>query len=50
VVVVQEFSQLLAQAFVALALVAENDGAFEQRMLQLLGQVAPEIGSRCAKD
>jgi hypothetical protein len=33
VVIVQEFGQLLAQAFIALALMAEQDGAFEQDVL-----------------
>jgi hypothetical protein len=50
VVIVKEFSQLFAQTFVALALVPKNDGAFEQGVLQLLGQVAPEIGRGRAED
>jgi hypothetical protein len=50
VVIVKEFSQLLAQTFVALALVPKNDGAFEQGVLQLLGQLAPEIGRGRAED
>ena len=49
-VIVKEFSQLLAQTFVALALVPKNDGAFEQGVLQLLGQVAPEVGRGRAED
>jgi hypothetical protein len=36
-VVVQELRQLLPQAFVPLAFVTENNRAFEQRFLQLLG-------------
>ena len=44
VLVVQELGQLLAQALVALSLVAPDDGALEQGVLQLLRQVAPEIG------
>jgi hypothetical protein len=32
--VVQELGQLLAQAFVALGLVAEHDGPLEQSLLQ----------------
>ena len=36
-VIVQEFRQLLPQAFIALAFVAKNDRAFKQRFLQLLG-------------
>jgi hypothetical protein len=50
VVIVKEFSQLLAQTFVALALVPKNNGAFEQGVLQLLGQVAPEVGRGRAED
>jgi len=41
--VVQEFGELLSQTFIALALVAKNDGAFEKQMLQLLRQIAPEV-------
>jgi hypothetical protein len=43
VMIVEEFGQLLAQAFVALAFVAENDGPFEQGLLKLLRQVAPKV-------
>jgi hypothetical protein len=50
VVIVKEFSQLLAQTFVALALVPKNDGTFEQGVLQILGQVAPEVGRGGAED
>src|ERR1700730_6429647 len=39
--VVQEFCQLLAQALVALAFVAEHDRALEQSVLQLVRQLAP---------
>lgn len=42
--VVQKLRQLLAQAFVDLALMSEHDGAFEQRVLQILRQRAPQIG------
>ncbi len=44
VMLVQEFSQLLAQAFIALAFVTEKDCPFEQRLLLLLRQLAPQIG------
>jgi len=48
---VEEFGQLLAQAFVALTLVAEKDGSFEQRLLQFLEQMTPKIrGSRAEND
>lgn len=36
-VVVQEFSQLFPQTFVAFAFVTENNRAFEEQFLQLLG-------------
>jgi len=36
-VIVQEFRQLLSQAFIALAFVTKNNRAFKQRFLQLLG-------------
>jgi hypothetical protein len=42
--VVQEFGQLLAETFVALALVTEHDGPLEQGMLKLLRQIAPKVG------
>jgi hypothetical protein len=45
VMIVQEFGQLLAQAFVALASMTEQDCPFEQRLLLLLRQLAPQIGS-----
>ena len=48
--IVKKFGQLLAQAFVALGLVAENDGAFEQRMLKFLRQIAPEIRGSGSQD
>jgi len=41
--IVEEFGQLLAQAFIALAFVAESDGPFEQGLLQLLWQSAPKV-------
>ncbi len=45
--VVEKFCQLLAQAFILLALMAEYDGALEQNMLQIWRQPAPKIsGSR----
>jgi len=45
--IVQEFGQLLAQALVLLALMAEHDGALKQRILQIVRQLAPKIrGSR----
>lgn len=43
-VIVQEFGQLLAQAFIALALMAKHDCAFEEQLLKFLRQMAPEIG------
>lgn len=48
--VVQKFRQLLAQAFVALALMSEHDGAFEQDVLQILRQLAPQIGGGGAEN
>ena len=42
-VIVQEFRQLLPQAFVALAFVTENDGPFKEGFLERLGQMAPEV-------
>jgi hypothetical protein len=48
--IVQKFCQLLAQALVAFALVAEDDGPLEQQVLKLLRQIAPEIGCGRAKD
>ena len=47
--VVQKFRQLFAQALVGLALVPQHDGAFEQRVLQVVRQLAPQIGGGCAK-
>jgi hypothetical protein len=49
-VVVQEFRQLLPQAFVAFAFVAENDCPFKEGFLQFLREVAPEIERRGAKN
>jgi hypothetical protein len=49
VMIVQEFGQLLAQAFILLAFMAEHHRALEQRVLQLLRQMAPEIGGRCSE-
>jgi len=40
----QEFCQLLAQTFILLTLVAEHYRALEQAVLQLLRQLAPQIG------
>jgi len=48
--IVEEFGQLLAQAFIALAFVAENDGPFEQGLLQLLRQITPQVRGGCAED
>ena len=48
--VVQKFRQLFAQALVGLALVPQHDGAFEQRVLQVVRQLAPQIGGSCAED
>ncbi|HMK70304.1 MAG TPA: hypothetical protein VK442_04955 [Xanthobacteraceae bacterium] len=50
VVIVEEFGQLLAQAFIPLALMAEHDGPFEQGLLKLLRQIAPKVRDRRAKD
>src|ERR1051326_7657865 len=44
--IVQEFGQLLAQALVALGLMAEQHGAFEQDLLQLVRQMAPHVRGR----
>jgi hypothetical protein len=48
-VVVQEFRQLLPQAFVTLAFVTENDGPFKEGFLERLGQMAPEVERGGAK-
>ena len=48
--IVEEFGELLTQAFIALAFVAENDGPFEQGLLELLRQIAPKVRGRRAKD
>jgi hypothetical protein len=48
--IVEEFGQLLAQAFVLLAFVAEHDGPFEQGLLKFLRQIAPKVRGRRAKD
>ncbi len=50
VMIVEEFGQLLAQAFIPLGLVAENDGPFEQGLLKLLRQIAPKLRGRRAED
>jgi len=50
VMIVEEFGQLLAQAFIPLAFVAEHDGPFEQGLLKLLRQIAPKVRDRRAKD
>jgi len=47
--VVQEFGQLFAQAFVLLALMPEHYGALEQNVLEIRRQAAPQIGSGGAK-
>jgi hypothetical protein len=47
--IVQEFGQLLAQAFVLLALMPEHHGTLEQNVLEILRQLAPEIGGGGAK-
>jgi hypothetical protein len=47
--VVEKFRQLLAQALVLFALMAEHDGALEQRVLQIVRQFAPKIGGGCAE-
>jgi len=41
---------LLAQAFIALTFVAENDGPFEQGLLKLLRQIAPKVRRGRAED
>ena len=46
----QEFRQLLPQAFVALAFVTENDGPFKEGFLERLGQMAPEVERGGAKN
>jgi hypothetical protein len=45
VVVVQELGQLLAQALVALALMAEDDRTLEQCLLQLRGQLLHSLAA-----
>jgi hypothetical protein len=50
VVVVQKFCQLLAQTLVTFALMAEDDGAFEDGVLQVLRQRAPQIGGSRAEN
>jgi hypothetical protein len=49
-VIVEKFRQWLAQTFVALALIAEDDGTFEQAQLKFLRHIAPKVGRRCPKD
>jgi len=44
--VVQELGQLLAQAFVALGLVAEHDRPLEQSLLQRVRQITPQRRGR----
>jgi hypothetical protein len=46
----QEFSQLLAQAFILFTLMTEYHGPLEQCVLQLLWQLAPKIRRRGAKN
>jgi hypothetical protein len=48
--IVQELGQLLAQTFIALAFVPENDSPFEQGLLELLRQMAPQVRGRSAED
>lgn len=42
----EKLRQLFAQAFVSLGLVAEQDGALEQVLLNLLWKLAPQVDSR----
>jgi hypothetical protein len=49
-VIVEKLGQLLPQAFVAFALVTENDRAFEEGFLQFLGQMAPKVERGRAKN
>ncbi|HXX03129.1 MAG TPA: hypothetical protein VEJ37_02265 [Xanthobacteraceae bacterium] len=49
-VIVEEFGQLLAQAFVALAPVAKYDGALEQGLLKFLRQMTPKFRGGRAED
>jgi hypothetical protein len=49
VMIVEEFRQLFAQAFVFFALMPEHHGALEHGVLEILRQAAPEIGSGGAK-
>jgi hypothetical protein len=44
--VVQEFRQLLPQAFVTLAFVTENDGPFKEGLLEGLGSSAAAPSTR----
>jgi len=48
--IVQERGQLLAQAFVRLRAVAQQHGALEDLVLNLLRQIAPQIERRHAED
>jgi hypothetical protein len=41
--IVQKLRELLAQAFVALALMAGDDGVLEDLFLHVLGKVSPEV-------
>ena len=47
--IVQELRELLAQAFVALALMPSNDGVLEDLLLHLLGKRGPEMSDGSAQ-
>src|ERR1043165_108332 len=47
--VMQEFGKLLAQAFVALAMVADDDRVLEQLFLNGLWQLCPKVKRRRAE-
>jgi hypothetical protein len=47
---VEDFRQFLGQDFVALGFVTENNRAFEEDFLQLLGQIAPKVERRRTED
>jgi hypothetical protein len=48
--IVEEFGQLLAQTFVALAFVSENDRAFKERLLKLLRELTPQVHGSAAEN
>ena len=49
VAIVQEFGELLAQGFVALTLVADDDRVLEQLFLNVARQFGPEVNCRLSE-